>query len=195
MKGPSTGRGGADRPDRASCAGAVRRHLVADQNVKWQRAVPGGGNSSPIVWGDRDFLTTAHGTAAACRCSRSSAPTASSFGRPPSRRAVPSACTRRTATPRRRRRPMVSWFTPRSGATACSRSTSTARSPGITSSARRQLSRPRGFAGPLQGSDVLYPGSERLAGQTRVRRRVRHDDRQADLEDAARETVGWGRRW
>jgi outer membrane protein assembly factor BamB len=28
-------------------------------NVKWKVAVPGSGNSSPIVWGDRIFLTTA----------------------------------------------------------------------------------------------------------------------------------------
>lgn len=30
-------------------------------NVKWKVAVPGRGNSSPIVWGDRIFLTTARG--------------------------------------------------------------------------------------------------------------------------------------
>ena len=29
-------------------------------NVQWKIAVPGRGNSSPIVWGDRIFLTTAH---------------------------------------------------------------------------------------------------------------------------------------
>jgi outer membrane protein assembly factor BamB len=29
-------------------------------NVKWRVQVPGEGNSSPIVWGDRIFLTTAH---------------------------------------------------------------------------------------------------------------------------------------
>jgi outer membrane protein assembly factor BamB len=29
------------------------------QNVKWKTAVPGRGHSSPIVWGDRIFLTTA----------------------------------------------------------------------------------------------------------------------------------------
>jgi outer membrane protein assembly factor BamB len=29
-------------------------------NVKWRAAVPGQGNSSPIVWGDRVFLTTAY---------------------------------------------------------------------------------------------------------------------------------------
>jgi outer membrane protein assembly factor BamB len=29
-------------------------------NVKWKTPVPGAGNSSPIVWGDHIFLTTAH---------------------------------------------------------------------------------------------------------------------------------------
>ena len=32
----------------------------ATQNVKWKVPVPGDGNSSPIVWGDRIFLTTAY---------------------------------------------------------------------------------------------------------------------------------------
>jgi len=30
------------------------------ENVKWKVRVPGSGNSSPIVWGDRIFLTTAY---------------------------------------------------------------------------------------------------------------------------------------
>jgi outer membrane protein assembly factor BamB len=30
------------------------------ENVKWKVPVPGSGNSSPIVWGDRIFLTTAY---------------------------------------------------------------------------------------------------------------------------------------
>lgn len=32
----------------------------AKQNVKWRTAVPGRGHSSPVVWADRIFLTTAH---------------------------------------------------------------------------------------------------------------------------------------
>jgi len=32
----------------------------ATQNIAWKVPVPGGGNSSPIVWGDRIFLTTAY---------------------------------------------------------------------------------------------------------------------------------------
>ena len=41
--------GGGDYPDTWS----------ATRNVLWQVEVPGRGNSSPIVWGDRIFLTTA----------------------------------------------------------------------------------------------------------------------------------------
>ena len=32
----------------------------ATENVLWKTAVPGSGNSSPIVWADRIFLTTAY---------------------------------------------------------------------------------------------------------------------------------------
>ena len=32
----------------------------ATENVAWKKPVPGNGNSSPIVWGDRIFLTTAY---------------------------------------------------------------------------------------------------------------------------------------
>jgi len=32
----------------------------ATENVLWRTAVPGRGNSSPIVWADRIFLTTAY---------------------------------------------------------------------------------------------------------------------------------------
>ena len=32
----------------------------ATENVAWKKPVPGRGNSSPIVWGDSIFLTTAH---------------------------------------------------------------------------------------------------------------------------------------
>ena len=32
----------------------------ATQNVVWKTPVPGNGNSSPIIWGDRIFLTTAY---------------------------------------------------------------------------------------------------------------------------------------
>jgi outer membrane protein assembly factor BamB len=32
----------------------------AESNIRWRVPVPGSGNSSPIVWGDRLFLTTSH---------------------------------------------------------------------------------------------------------------------------------------
>src|SRR4051812_43990877 len=31
------------------------------ENIRWKVQVPGAGNSSPIVWKDRIFLTTAYG--------------------------------------------------------------------------------------------------------------------------------------
>ncbi len=32
----------------------------ATENVQWKVRVPGQGNSSPIIWGDKVFLTTAY---------------------------------------------------------------------------------------------------------------------------------------
>ena len=40
-------------------AGQVRQLWSPTTNVKWKVRVPGTGNSSPIVWGDRLYLTTA----------------------------------------------------------------------------------------------------------------------------------------
>ena len=34
-------------------------------NIKWKTAIPGLGHSSPVVWGDRVFVTSAVGTAVA----------------------------------------------------------------------------------------------------------------------------------
>ena len=36
-------------------------------NVRWRTPVPGSGHSSPIVWGDRIFLTTSHDRATSPR--------------------------------------------------------------------------------------------------------------------------------
>src|SRR5947207_7056010 len=33
----------------------------ATENLRWKTQIPGAGNSSPIVWKDRIFLTTAYG--------------------------------------------------------------------------------------------------------------------------------------
>src|SRR5688500_18867964 len=41
-------------------AGKYANWWSPKDNVKWRVTVPGRGNSSPIVWGDRIFLTTAY---------------------------------------------------------------------------------------------------------------------------------------
>lgn len=41
-------------------SGAYRDSWSPTEGVKWKVAVPGRGNSSPIVWGDRIFFTTAY---------------------------------------------------------------------------------------------------------------------------------------
>ena len=125
-------------------------------------------------------------TASGCRCSRIRAQTERSCGRRSFRRTASSTCTTRTGSRRRRRRRMVSWSTRRSAVTGCSPSTSTARSPGSTSSAIID-----NYHGPA-GSPVLYKDrififqdANPAPGQTGVCRRIRQDDRQADLDDAA----------
>jgi outer membrane protein assembly factor BamB len=40
-------------------AGSVPLEWTASRNVAWKTPIPGRGHSSPIVWGDRVFLTTA----------------------------------------------------------------------------------------------------------------------------------------
>jgi len=42
--------------------GAPPVEFGEDKNVRWKVALPGKGNSSPIVWGDRVFVTSAVGT-------------------------------------------------------------------------------------------------------------------------------------
>ena len=60
-KGRASGRDGGDRRARAwSRPGNTPNWWNPTSNVKWRVPVPGEGNSSPIVWGDRIFLTTAH---------------------------------------------------------------------------------------------------------------------------------------
>ena len=43
-----------------AAAGGYSDAWSTTQNVVWKTSVPGRGNSSPIVWGDRIFLTTAY---------------------------------------------------------------------------------------------------------------------------------------
>ena len=42
---------------------AVPLRWSEEENVRWKTAIPGKSNSSPIVWGDRVFVTTAVSTA------------------------------------------------------------------------------------------------------------------------------------
>jgi len=46
------------------------------QNIKWRTEIPGLGNSSPVVWGDRIFLTTAIKTGGSAPAASASAPAA-----------------------------------------------------------------------------------------------------------------------
>ncbi len=45
----------------------VRWDVAASTNVAWRTAIPGLGHSSPVVWGDRVYLTSAVSAAAASR--------------------------------------------------------------------------------------------------------------------------------
>src|SRR6478672_11557047 len=49
---------GADRTGVAA-GKTVPTEWSADKNIKWKVALPSGGDSSPVVWGDRVFLTCA----------------------------------------------------------------------------------------------------------------------------------------
>jgi outer membrane protein assembly factor BamB len=51
------------------------------QNIRWQTEIPGLGNSSPIVWGDQIYLTTAIPTGAPAASAAASAPEAGARGR------------------------------------------------------------------------------------------------------------------
>ena len=46
------------RLDGTSTETNIPTHWSASENIKWKTAIPGKGHSSPIVWGDRIFLTT-----------------------------------------------------------------------------------------------------------------------------------------
>jgi outer membrane protein assembly factor BamB len=46
------------RGDGTSLETGIPIHWSATENIKWKTPIPGKGHSSPIVWGDRIFLTT-----------------------------------------------------------------------------------------------------------------------------------------
>src|SRR6267154_263767 len=45
--------------DDGMARGDAPLHWSDEEHIAWKAAVPGRGHSSPIVWGDRVFLTTA----------------------------------------------------------------------------------------------------------------------------------------
>jgi len=65
-------------------AGDAPLHWSATQNVRWKTDIPGLGNSSPVVWGDQIFLTTAIKTGAPAVTETAAAPQAGARGRAPS---------------------------------------------------------------------------------------------------------------
>jgi len=59
---PSDGWPGWRGDGQGVSAGAPPVEFAEEKNVRWKVALPGKGNSSPIVWGDRVFVTSAVGT-------------------------------------------------------------------------------------------------------------------------------------
>lgn len=53
------GPGASGVVDPAAGAPPLRWDAIRGDNIAWKTAIPGLGHSSPIVWGDRVFLTTA----------------------------------------------------------------------------------------------------------------------------------------
>src|SRR5690242_952426 len=51
--------------DDGMAAGDAPLHWSETEHIAWKVTVPGKGNSSPVVWGDRIFLTTAVPTGSA----------------------------------------------------------------------------------------------------------------------------------
>ena len=151
----------------------------ASQNIVWRAPVAGRGNSSPIVWGDRIFLTTAQdgGQRLSLVCFRRSdgkqlweafAPQ-SGFerGHPKNGHASATPVTDGRARLRLLRQP-------RAAGRRLRRKDRLA-SPGRP---HRQLSRQRRVAGLVQGPPLHLSGSRRQRGGWLVRRRLRHGDRQ-----------------
>jgi outer membrane protein assembly factor BamB len=59
-------------------AGDAPLHWSDSQNVKWRTEIPGLGHSSPVIWGDRIFLTTAIKTGRSAPAAAEPAPAAGS---------------------------------------------------------------------------------------------------------------------
>ena len=78
---PATGRTGAGRPPTGWRLATRPLRWSATENVRWKTDIPGLGHSSPVVWGDYIFLTTAIKTGAP-------APAGAAAGRARRRRAA-----------------------------------------------------------------------------------------------------------
>ena len=156
-------------------------------NVKWRVPVPGAGNSSPIVWGDRIYLTTAHDGGARLSLI--------AFNRADGKQVVgdvPATGGVEHGAPEERTRLGDAGHRWPAGlrvvraATVSSPSTVDGKTRVAPQVRRhRQLSRPGGIAGALQGSHLSVPGSRRIGRAASVRRRVRREDRQDVVGDAA----------
>ncbi len=168
------------------------------ENILWKTPVPMPGNSSPVLWGDRLFLTGAERRHAGGPLLRRAPPASCSGGRRSSRARgdvkaediTVRAAGSDTATPRRRRRRTASASMRPSPAPTSRRWISTATSSGrATWESRRTprtFLRPRHFPARLQGQGHRPVRPRPGAG----RRPVRHagagrEDRQDGLEHAA----------
>jgi len=96
--------------------------------LAWKTKLPGGGNSTPIVYGDRLFLTASTPRAVNATSCASARRTAKSSGRRlPSRTRPRRRATNGTATRRRRAPPTANASSPSSARRACTAMTWTAR--------------------------------------------------------------------
>src|SRR5205823_3045254 len=60
--------------DDGMAGGDAPMHWSDNEHIAWKAAVPGHGNSSPVVWGDRIFVTTAVPTGKAPEASAATPP-------------------------------------------------------------------------------------------------------------------------
>lgn len=77
---PSDGWPGWRGDGHGVAAGAPPVEFGEERNVRWKVALPGKGNSSPIVWGDKVFVTSAVGTG---KKKEEAAPSEAGAGREP----------------------------------------------------------------------------------------------------------------
>ena len=155
-------------------------------NIKWRVQIPGAGNSSPIVWGDRIYVTTAQeGGSKLSMLALNRAD-----GRKLWETVVPQEGVEHvhqknghaSATPVDRRAGDLCVLWP-----SRPRGVRHRRQDPVASPVRRhrQLSRAGRLAGALQGPRLPVSGSRGLARAARVRRGLRRQDGQDAVGDAA----------